>query len=213
MTTRKAMQSFTHALDRRYLVTHGTLRRQRRDAALRPIRFPAGVLKALAACKKPMSFNDTQVFRKLYPENDYPTSSSPLRSWKEDAEHMQMIERHHSAGELSDGLYVEIKNLLPITYADAAAIAKRANEERRGGASLEEIHDCLAKLEGHGDAELPQSADMQIEPIKPDDVDSFLMAAQATFLRWHLIRGYDWAFARGALLRLLRMARNEWRQR
>lgn len=207
MTTRKAMQSFTHALDRRYLVTHGTLRRQRRDAALRPIRFPAGVLKALAACKEPMSFNDTQVFRKLYPENDYPTSSSPLRSWKEDAEHMQMIERHHSAGELSDGLYVEIKNLLPITYADAAAIAKRANEERRGGASLEEIHDCLAKLEGHGAGELPPQPDTGAE----SETDRFLAAAEATLLRWRLVKGYDWTFARGALLRLLRMARKEWR--
>ena len=47
--------------------------------------------------------------------------------------------------------------------------------------------------------------------IEPDDVDSFLMAAQATFLRWRLIKGYDWAFARGALLRLLRVARKEWR--
>ena len=99
MTTRKAMQSFTLALDRRFLVTHGTRRRQRRDAVLRPIRFPAGVLKALAACKEPMSFNDTQVFRKLFPEQDYPASGPS--HWKDDdALRQQDTERHHSRASL-----------------------------------------------------------------------------------------------------------------
>jgi hypothetical protein len=129
----------------------------------------------------------------------------PSASWKDNAEHWRWIEHWRSVGELNDATYISIKKLLPITYADAVAIAKKANEEKRG-ASAEEIHDVLRVLESQHGEELPHaptSTEME------SDIDGFVMKAQATLLRWRLVKGYDWAFVRGALARLSRMARKE----
>jgi len=213
MTTKKAIDLaidlFVATLNRRFLATHGCLFAISKETALRTIlRFPAGVLKTLAACSAPMTFNDTQVFRRLFRQDDYPAPNVPTPSWKDDREFQQRIESEHSTGELSDALYVEIKELLPISYADAVAIVKKANEEKCG-ASAEEIHDCLTSLESHGAGELPPQPDAGAE----SETERFLAEAEATLLRWRLVRGYDWAFVRGALLRLFRMARKEWRPR
>ena len=215
MTTQKAKRLFVDEFQHRYYSTLGQTTKKAKARALRPLRFRAGVLEMLATCKDAMEFRDTQVFRRLFGADEYSAPGlAPFARWKDDPDVraefvMAPAERSRATGDISDAIYVEIMNLLPISYADAVAIVRKANDEKRG-ASAEEVHAVLSSLESQHGEEPPHAVGAESEAELELDMDGFLVTAQAIFLRWHLIEHRDWPFARKALRRLLRIARKEW---
>jgi hypothetical protein len=192
MSTTEAMTLFASTITRRFYQTCETKRdgaptQKTEDIALRVIRFPAGVLKTLTACNKPMKRVYALYFHALFPRRNCPT---PARR--------QSLQLSPSS--------IGITDPTPITYAEAVAIVKQArNGKSRAKTGKhypkpKDVRDCIMSLESLTAVE----ADMELDP------ERFLVAAQAALLRWRLIDGYDWAFVRRVLVRLFRMARNEW---